>query len=426
MKISSLILVASLLANAALLAAYTVVSRPSINGTRPLVSSAGAKAVSGMDTVGSKANGVQATAQPRAVQNLWSRLYADDVDEFAARLRAAGFPPKAVRAIIMESSYRKYEAARTSIMGRREDVPYWKVVSYEPEDPGKKAKLADLQAEQSKFYRKFLNSPEVLLEDEETAMRFRSRFGDLSIEKLQVLSKIEGDYSEMREQLYRQLQARRAEARSPAEEVGAADREKLMLLEAEQQRDIQQALTPEEFEQYQLRSSPTASRLRSQLELFRPTEAEYKTLFAFQRTIDEQFRYGRYDENTAKAYTAAMDQLKPQIQAAFGPERYDEYVQAMEHGSDKLNRLMARLDMPLSTAGKITAVRQDITQRADAIRADSQLAPAERDAQLSALATEAKTRLTTTLGGERGYQAYNDMKGDWIRALQPKSDSSHP
>jgi hypothetical protein len=44
----------------------------------------------------------------------------------------------------------------------------------------------------------------------------------------------------------------------------------------------------------------------------------------------------------------------------------------------------------------------------------------QRDTQLVALATEAKTKLTDTLGGARGYQAYDDLKGDWIRALQPK------
>lgn len=426
MKVSSLILVASLAANTALLAAYALVSRPSITADRPLVVSAETKAISVKGTIGSTANGAQATAQPRAAQNLWSRLYTDDLDQLAACLRAAGFPPKAVRAVILDSCFQKYEAARSSIMGRREDVPYWKVAPYLPEDPKQQAKLADLATEEFRLYRRYANSPEALLDDEETAMRFRRRFGDLSIDKLQLLSKIEVDYSEMQEQLYRQRQASRAEARSPAEEFGAADREKLALLEAEQQRDIQQALTPEEFEQYQLHNSRTAAHLRSQLELFRPTEAEYKTLFALQRTIDEQFRIRWGDETTAKAYAAAFDQLKPQIQAALGPERYAEYVEAMEHGSDKLNRLMARLDLPLSTAGKITTVRQDIIQRAATIRADPQLAPAERDAQLSALAQEARTKLTTTLGGARGYQAYDDMKGDWIRALQPKLTAPNP
>jgi hypothetical protein len=58
--------------------------------------------------------------------------------------------------------------------------------------------------------------------------------------------------------------------------------------------------------------------------------------------------------------------------------------------------------------------------RAKDIRASTGLSLEERKTQLAALARQAQTELTTKLGAD-GYEAYTDLKGEWIRALQPKS-----
>lgn len=41
------------------------------------------------------------------------------------------------------------------------------------------------------------------------------------------------------------------------------------------------------------------------------------------------------------------------------------------------------------------------------------------------LAPEADEKLTSTLGA-RGYEAYEDLKGEWLRALKPKTGSGGP
>ena len=368
---------------------------------------------------GSTAKQAKSSTSSQSPSDLWSRLYTEDPAKLAGNLRAAGFPPIEVRAIFDSLFFQKFDAARAKILGRREDVPYWKEVSFMSDNPEQRAKLMELNDEESKTLRKLFARSEEILNDPEYAAYARRRFGDFPLQKLQSISKIEDDYSELAQEIYHQLSTGRAR------ELTATDREKLALLETEKRRDLQQALTPEEFNNYELHNSPTASRLRSQLQIFRPTETEYRAIFALQQSVDEQFSTGVTDERRT-AYSAAMDQLKPQIQTLLGLERYADYVQATENGSDKLNRLMARLDLPLSTAGKITEVRQDITQRADTIRNDQSLAATERDTQLAALAQEARTKLTTTLGGERGYQAYDDMKGDWVRALQTKTAAAKP
>ena len=48
-------------------------------------------------------------------------------------------------------------------------------------------------------------------------------------------------------------------------------------------------LTPEEYATYLLRSSSTADNLRSSLQLFQPTEDEFRRIFALQYAFDQQF-----------------------------------------------------------------------------------------------------------------------------------------
>jgi hypothetical protein len=423
MKSSTLFLIISLAANAAL--AIAIARRPPPEPPLPRIDAAAGQldasaGISRGEPGAGAARGVGGTETKAALpseRSVWSRLYTENLDEFAARLRKAGFPPRWVRMIVIDMAQQSIDAGRARLLGPRDAVPYWKAVSYTVEDPETRAKLAELARAQSRTLRRNFYSAEAIQEEPEVTALARWRFGDLPLERLTQLWRLEGDFDELRQDFFQTLAA------SQRNELTAADRERLAQLEAEKRRELQRILSPEEFAQYELRSSPTSERLRSQLETFRPTESEYQALFALQRSIDEQFKDRSGNPDAGRDYRAAMDALKPQIEAVLGPDRYADYRQALEGGSNNLNRLMVRLDLPLATVGKVEAIKQDIGQRAEALRADQRLDPVERDARLAALADEAQTKLTTTLQGARGYSAYEQMKGDWIRALRPKPPS---
>ncbi|MGC4074096.1 MAG: hypothetical protein QM760_16610 [Nibricoccus sp.] len=422
MKPSAIFLSLTLLAN--LILAAVVILKPAAfssasgsDSTRAASSDARSTTTSLKQTAASESFTAQGRSLPASSQNIWSQLYSEDLDRFVSHLRSAGFSFREIRAIISPLAQKRFETMRAEIVGKQEDRPYWRTPDFYfsmPEDPAQRAKLTELMQEESKVYMKHFSRPEAIAEDEEMQQSARRQFGNLPVEKLQQLSKIQFDYQELQSELYMNAQKR------PRSELNADERNQLKLLEAELQRDLQQTLTPEEYTEYLYRSSPTANSLRSKLDLFRPTEAEYKALFTLLRPVDEQFSTTEADTKTLESREAALKKLDPQIQAALGPERYADYKQISESGSDQVTRLMARLDLPLSTVGKINVVRDDINKRAKAVRTDKQLTPAERDIQLAALAQEAQTKLTTTLGGTRGYEAYSDVKGDWLRVLQPK------
>jgi hypothetical protein len=357
----------------------------------------------------------------QSAENLWSRLDSEDFDRLVQNLRTAGFPPRLIRRLLLDLVQARGEIARAAVQGKSADMPYWKTVQYFPDDPALRAKIREINMAGNKVLAKYLHDPAIVKEEEFSATYLKQRFGDLPTETLQALLKIQADYWELIDEATKAARSGADRQRTPEE------RAKVALIKAEQRKDIEALLTPEQFEQYELRSSPTAEQLRSRLDTFRPTEAEYKAIFRLQREVDQRFNIDDdSDVETKRASTEAMKTLAPQIEAALGSDRYADYLQATTPGANQLNRLLTRLDLPLRTATQLESVRTDITQRAKTIRADQQLTPVERDLRLSALANEAKTKLTATLGGPRGLEAYADIKGDWLRALQPKPSTSSP
>jgi hypothetical protein len=159
--------------------------------------------------------------------------------------------------------------------------------------------------------------------------------------------------------------------------------------------------------------------LRDRLVLFQATEDEYRTIFALEREYERKTQDLSNDSDPAwKARSQAKNELDAKIAQALGPDRYKDYEIAEQRGTDKLTRLLARLELPLSTTRTVETLRDDTLRRAQEISGNQSLDASQRAAQLSALAQEARNKLTSTLGGKRGYEAYDEIKGDWLRAVE--------
>src|SRR5207244_972841 len=81
------------------------------------------------------------------------------------------------------------------------------------------------------------------------------------------------------------------------------------------------------------------------------------------------------------------------------------------------SQLVARLELPSETTNQVYAMQQDFQQRVGAIRGNTSLPVADRNAQFANLATEAQTKITALLGS-RGYDAYKQYGGQWLQQLQ--------
>jgi hypothetical protein len=405
MKAPLLLLIVSLVANGALVAALarrTPAPRPPAPASTTPSSATTATAAAVSPALAATAN----VNVPAA--SLWSRLHSDNLDDLKHRLQAAGFPPKHVRMLLSLAIQDRMNAEREALLGKPESTPYWKPTwSSSPE----------YQKQSMEIYRqtraldyKYVSGPDSLADDEEARIAAQRRFGKLPLEKLQQLTSLERDAEDLQMQLSSQSSGPRdAEAQKAAREAYQA-------LEKERMAQVAQLLTPAELEQYELRSNQAAA-LAHQLSAFQPTEEEFKLIYA----LEKSSREAASDRTLTPAQrTAQREEQQAFVTAALGEERAADYQAVRQAGSDYLPLLIARLELPLSTLGAITTVRNDISQRAQSITNDRQLTAAQRDSQLAALAREANEKLTDTLGSKRGYDAYMDLKGDWVRALTPR------
>lgn len=314
-----------------------------------------------------------------------------------ARLRAAGFPPSALRAFVWARVNEQMAAKRKAMLSAADDTPFWKV-----KRPAFDSKFMIAQREffeeQSKLVKAVLG-PDAVEENDFSAFFRKRQYGDISRDKEEKLQRVTGDYNDLRNTIYAETSGM----------LMPEDREKLAYLEKEMRQDLAEILTPTEMENYELRSSTAANDLRYQLTTFQPTEAEFRALFQATRIVDEKFGSGQMGMtlDQRQQRTAALNE---QAKLALSPERYAQFAQATDPANSTLNRIVSRYNLPETIVPQVNAVQKDIQQRVAALR---QLPAAQQTEQAQALQKEATNKLQPLLG-DTAFQAYRIYGGQWL------------
>jgi hypothetical protein len=404
MKTSNLILAASLTVNAALVAVVAI--------NAPAVFHFGSP---GADA-GVQAHVARLAAQPDSTDGdsgarTWSALKGEDLKSLVSRLRAAGFPPRVIRAIAKAQLDEQLHAQRKELVDQLGSRPYWSQ-HYGVFDAKTLMGLGAISRRETKELNDLVgpdengnNPPGVSYTDDATA--------GLSRKKYERIQAIGADFTDMRSAI-----------------IGGAngyilpeDQEKLNYLAKERQAEINAELSPDEQFEYQIRTSNMANQLRYTLSTFNPTEDEFRAIFKAQQDFDSQ--YGSSEEQLTpeqlKEKEAHKGDLLAKIQDTIGPERAEEYKVQSDPNYIQLSRLVDRLELPAAATQQVASVQGDITKRADAIRNDPGLSAADKNSQLAALADEATSQVTAVIG-DRGLQAYKQNGGGWLQGLKTPSN----
>ena len=154
---------------------------------------------------------------------------------------------------------------------------------------------------------------------------------------------------------------------------------------------------------------------------FDPSEQEFRSIFALQRQFDLQnVNNGNPGDDTASQQRASAETaLQAQIRATLGEARYADYQRAQDGNFRQLASLTERLELPKETTVAVYNLSKDMQKRAQQINSDSTLNTEQRARALSDLAGEANTKITAALG-QRGYDAYRENGGWWLRNLAPR------
>lgn len=342
----------------------------------------------------------------------WADLKSDDPATLVANLRAAGFSAAEIRAILAMQLQQKVSDRRRELAGPAKDTPYWRgtlgsTQSALYSNPQGLAELRKMNQENARLLDSLLGpSPNDFPDPYE-----RLQYADLPADKVGQLKLITADYGDITSS----IQNNAAGAYFPE------DRAMLKLLNDERDKDIRALLTPEEYDNYQLRSSNTAQTMRDSLQLFQPTEEEFRRIFALQYAFNQQYNtsLGGLDADLIRQRSLAQAELTAEIKATLSPARLAEYEKATDSIYRQAVALVTRLDLPKDNATQLWSLQKDTQQRMTALRTDRNLSVEARNQTLSVLQQEVTSRATAVLGGVRGYDAYRQNGGQWIQNIVP-------
>src|SRR5262249_46813264 len=117
---------------------------------------------------------------------------------------------------------------------------------------------------------------------------------------------------------------------------------------------LSQILTPEERDEYELRTSDTAERLRSQLVGFNPSEQEFRDMYRLWQAHDEKFAFvSADDENARRAKEQDQQRIEQEIRAKLAPQRVAEYERNRRQDYQPLCFFAERYELPQTTLHSI-------------------------------------------------------------------------
>lgn len=375
-------------------------------------SSSPAPAAAAVDATAAK-TAKSAPSAPAFDEATWSSLRSENLPEMVARLRAAGFPPELVRALMLAQLQEKYAARRKAIDPEADRRPFW---SANFMDTRMMQAMRDLGKQQQKELRELLG-PDAEPTDAMNNIYQGRRLDGISPDKLPEVRRILRDFDEARADVY-----------GTGGMIGPEQQKKLAALDRDQRAALTAALSPAEAAEFELRNSDTARNLRYQLSAFNPTEEEYRTLYKLQAAYDDQFGriYGLIPPDEQRRRSDAQRELNDQMKAVLGPVRAADYERASDYSYRQTSQLVARLELPPETTQKVYDVQKDIqTQLQSIYTSSSPMSAGERDAKMATMLKEAETKVTAILG-QRGFEAYKNNGGSWMQSLRPRPATPNP
>lgn len=333
----------------------------------------------------------------------WRDLESEDYPTYIANLRAFGCPEATLQDIIVADVNELFAARRLAEVPnpRRE---WWRS---EP-DPELVRQAETRRAELESERRALLAT--LLGPDWETrrltALAEESR-NPLDGEILGALS------PEARRQV-REIEQRHArrlqELRTTAEAGETNSDADLARLEREWRAELARVLTPEQLEEYLLRYSSGAERLRAELRGFNATPEEFRALYRARERLAEQLdalAAGPGSPADAKQLAALAREFERTLEQTLGPARYAHYRLLQDPLFRQTRQTAERLGVEPEKLIPLYRVNQFAAEERQRLLQDPALSEEDRDRELAELYTAHLASLRQLLGEDtfRRWQA---------------------
>lgn len=370
---------------------------------------------------GKKRSGVQDASTPlplpAAAAFDWSQLESQDYKEYIARLRAFGVPDPVLCDIIIadvNKLYRPRLAALRPPPALRTN--FWEQ-SYGPssarQPKEQREQLRALQKEQLELVKDLLGKDVYQRKAAESGYpdSLERSFGSMTTEQREKVSEIQERYQRMTSAIYEDND----------HNVDDDTRKDLRAVRARLREELATVLTPEQVENYELRTSDTASNMRYELRSFEPNEEEFRAIFKYKQAKEELDALrdhdpsGRLSAEAAKARSQKQKELEDALAQSLSPERSKEFKLAENYEYRNLFEAGVEKD----SIFKLADMKQDVEASARKLRQDKALSNDQQTAALAAIRAETEKSLTELLGDRRA-RGYLGNSGYWIRNIAPK------
>ncbi|MEW6302483.1 MAG: hypothetical protein AB1705_03375 [Verrucomicrobiota bacterium] len=340
----------------------------------------------------------------------WSRVESEDYRQYIANLRAIGCPEETIRDLIVADVNKLYARKIAALATAAREFKFWQTgVSRSKTLAENRRQLSVLSKEKWALLRELLGV------DAESEFRKNNPGADYLTEELTL-----GFLPESKRARVREILERYQEMESEAQQrlsgmVSMRERNELKKIRDQRQAELAAVLTPQELEEYELRSSATAESLRARLAGATLTEEQFRQLYRAQKSFEELNAppTGPMDRATAEARAQAARQLDEQFRAVLGDQAFRDYKRMQDPSYRAAADIVRDYSLQPAAADKVYEIKQAVDEHMRQLMADQSLTREQRMAALKAITEETTVALIDTLG-QKGYEAYKQNGGYWI------------
>jgi len=348
----------------------------------------------------------------------WRMIESTNYQAYIANLRAIDCPEETVRDIILTDVAKLYAKRRAAIRAQAQPYKFWQTgdawENGPAKDPAIRKQLQALDAEQRELVRALLG---VNLQTEMSKLwngddEQERMYGFLPAEKRQRVLDLQTKYEELEQEIYSNSKGVLLDE----------DQEKFKNLQKQKEAELAGLLSPEEFEEFDLRNSSTANALRAQMSGFQPSEEEFRKIFHLQKVFDNDFNqaFDSTDDNQldvkARAQQSAQEALNAEVKKTLGDKRYAEWVRGQDADYKALLQVSDRFELPKETAGRVYDMKQEAERQKQKLDETPSLSPDQRNAALAAIARETQKSVAAAMG-DQVFRAYQRASGQWMQDL---------
>src|ERR1043166_2958078 len=325
----------------------------------------------------------------------WRMVESEDYKKYIANLRSIGCPEETIRDIIIADVNKLFEDRKKALRKPGSEFKFWetgmqKMFASVIDEDSIKQKQA-LTAEKKALIKELLG---IDLQEKPDLMGafnpFERLLDFLPSEKQTRIMEIMQDFQAK--------QVKNLGKGTPDE----MDIKEMQKAQKDMEGEIGKMLTPQEFEDYQLRLSSTAMMMRMQLDGFNPSEQEFRDVFKLQKAFDDQFSVGGIgfgsDKDERDKRMTAQKELDDKIKGTLGEQRFAEYQREKDFEYKAISKVAERQGLPKDAAVKVYDMKKVAQEQVQSVQNDRTLSPEQRQATLKAVRAETEKSIAETLG----------------------------